>query len=161
MKAACWMGTQKVEVRDVPEPKILNQRDAIVRITSTAICGSDLHLYNGFIPTMAAGDDVFVWNPGDDNDTLEGQDGFDQMLFNGANIAENISILANGGRVIFFRDVASVTMDLNDTESITFNALGGADTINVGDLSGTDVVELNLNLAAFGGMKTQSAGENL
>jgi threonine dehydrogenase-like Zn-dependent dehydrogenase len=56
MKAACWMGTQKVEVRDVPEPKILNQRDAIVRITSTAICGSDLHLYNGFVQPMMKGD---------------------------------------------------------------------------------------------------------
>ena len=47
---------KSVEVRDVPDPKILNQRDAIVRITSTAICGSDLHLYNGFIPTMEKGD---------------------------------------------------------------------------------------------------------
>ncbi len=56
MKAACWMGKQKVEVVDVPEPKILNQRDCIVRITSTAICGSDLHLYNGFNPTMKHGD---------------------------------------------------------------------------------------------------------
>ncbi|HJQ20672.1 MAG TPA: zinc-dependent alcohol dehydrogenase [Gemmatimonadaceae bacterium] len=56
MKAACWMGKQTVEVLDVPEPKILNQRDAIVRITSTAICGSDLHLYNGFVPTMERGD---------------------------------------------------------------------------------------------------------
>jgi threonine dehydrogenase-like Zn-dependent dehydrogenase len=56
MKATCWMGKRKVEVVDVPEPKILNQRDAIVRITSTAICGSDLHLYNGFIPTLKKGD---------------------------------------------------------------------------------------------------------
>jgi threonine dehydrogenase-like Zn-dependent dehydrogenase len=56
MKANCWMGKRKVEVVDVPEPKILNQRDAIVKITSTAICGSDLHLYNGFIPTLKKGD---------------------------------------------------------------------------------------------------------
>ena len=56
MKATCWMGKKKVEVRDVPDPQILNQRDAIVRITSTAICGSDLHLYNGFNPTMERGD---------------------------------------------------------------------------------------------------------
>ena len=58
MKANCWMGTRQVEVRDVPDPKIINPRDAIVRITSTAICGSDLHLYNGFIPTMKRGDIV-------------------------------------------------------------------------------------------------------
>ena len=56
MKANCWHGKQHVQVDDVPEPRILNPRDAIVRITSTAICGSDLHLYNGFIPTMKSGD---------------------------------------------------------------------------------------------------------
>ena len=79
------------------------------------------------VALMGAGDDTFVWNPGDDNDTLEGQDGFDTMLFNGANVAENIDISANGGRVLFFRDIANVTMDLNDVEGIDFNALGGAD----------------------------------
>jgi len=56
MKANCWMGRQTVEIRDVPDPQILNRRDAIVRVTSAAICGSDLHLYNGFIPTMEKGD---------------------------------------------------------------------------------------------------------
>jgi threonine dehydrogenase-like Zn-dependent dehydrogenase len=56
MKANCWMGTGRVEVQDVPDPALRNPRDAIVRVTSTAICGSDLHLYNGFIPTMRRGD---------------------------------------------------------------------------------------------------------
>jgi threonine dehydrogenase-like Zn-dependent dehydrogenase len=56
MKATCWMGQKNVQVVDVPDPQILNQRDCIVKITSTAVCGSDLHLYNGFIPTMQAGD---------------------------------------------------------------------------------------------------------
>jgi threonine dehydrogenase-like Zn-dependent dehydrogenase len=56
MKANCWMGKKKVEVVEVPDPKILSKRDAIVKITSTAICGSDLHLYNGFMPTMEKGD---------------------------------------------------------------------------------------------------------
>jgi threonine dehydrogenase-like Zn-dependent dehydrogenase len=56
MKAVCWMGVNKMSVETVPDPKILNPRDAIVRITSTCICGSDLHLYNGFIPTMEQGD---------------------------------------------------------------------------------------------------------
>jgi threonine dehydrogenase-like Zn-dependent dehydrogenase len=56
MKATCWMGTRRVEVRDVPDPAILNPHDAIVRVTSTAICGSDVHLYDGFIPTMRRGD---------------------------------------------------------------------------------------------------------
>ncbi|MBW4619461.1 MAG: glutathione-dependent formaldehyde dehydrogenase [Cyanosarcina radialis HA8281-LM2] len=56
MKAVCWQGTNKVEVETVPDPKILNPRDAIVKITSTAICGSDLHLYDGYNPTMKPGD---------------------------------------------------------------------------------------------------------
>ncbi len=56
MKAVCWMGAQKMEVHDVPDPKILNPRDAIIKITSTAICGSDLHLYDGYIPTLEPGD---------------------------------------------------------------------------------------------------------
>jgi Ca2+-binding RTX toxin-like protein len=95
---------------------------------------------------MGAGDDTFTWNPGDDNDTIEGQIGFDTMLFNGANVAEQVTLAANGGRVILFRNVATVTMDLNDVEGIDFNALGGADLITVNDLSGTDVTEINLNL---------------
>jgi threonine dehydrogenase-like Zn-dependent dehydrogenase len=56
MKANCFVGKKHVEVQDVPDPKILNARDAIVRVTSTAICGSDLHLYNGFVPSMEKGD---------------------------------------------------------------------------------------------------------
>jgi threonine dehydrogenase-like Zn-dependent dehydrogenase len=56
MKAVCWMGKEKLSVQNVPDPKIINRRDAIVRITSTCICGSDLHLYNGFMPTLEQGD---------------------------------------------------------------------------------------------------------
>ncbi len=58
MKAICWMGKEKMSLEDVPDPKILNPRDAIIRITRTCICGSDLHLYNGFMPTMEQGDIV-------------------------------------------------------------------------------------------------------
>ena len=56
MKALCWYGSNDVRVERVPDPELLNARDAIVRVTSTAICGSDLHLYDGFIPTMQKGD---------------------------------------------------------------------------------------------------------
>jgi threonine dehydrogenase-like Zn-dependent dehydrogenase len=56
VKANCWISPNKVEVQDVPDPKILNGRDAIVRITSSAICGSDLHLLDGYVPTMQEGD---------------------------------------------------------------------------------------------------------
>lgn len=100
---------------------------------------------------MGAGDDIFTWNPGDDNDILEGQGDMDTMQFNGANIAELIDISAVGSRVRFFRNVASVVMDLDDVEIINFNALGGADGVVINDLSGTDVVEINLDLNIFGG----------
>ncbi|TAK83955.1 MAG: calcium-binding protein, partial [Aquabacterium sp.] len=96
-------------------------------------------------------DDTFIWNPGDGSDTVEGQAGSDTLVFNGANIAENIDISANGSRVRFTRDVANITMDLNGMETIAFHALGGADTITVNDLTGTDVRQVTIDLAASGG----------
>jgi hypothetical protein len=133
-----------------------------IQLTENGGLGADLligsqggDLVNGGdgddVALLAAGDDTFVWNPGDDNDTLEGQDGSDTMAFNGANVAEHIDVSANGGRVRFVRDVANVTMDLNGVEGIDFRALGGADTIVANDLSGTDLTELNTDLAAAGG----------
>jgi Ca2+-binding RTX toxin-like protein len=106
--------------------------------------GNDLAL-------MGAGDDTFVWNPGDGSDTVEGQDGFDTMQFNGANVSENVNLSANGSRLRFTRDVANITMDVNGTERVNFVALGGADNITVNDLTGTDVTEVNIDLAATPG----------
>jgi Ca2+-binding RTX toxin-like protein len=114
------------------------------------------------VALMGAGDDTFVWNPGDDNDTIEGQAGFDTMLFNGAGVSENVDIFANGGRAVFFRDVASVTMDMNDTEQVVFNALGGVDNIVVDDLSGTDLTEIDINLgSAIGGTDGDGAADTV
>jgi threonine dehydrogenase-like Zn-dependent dehydrogenase len=56
VKALCWFGPKDVRIHQVKDPELLNPRDAIVKITSTAICGSDLHLYNGYVPTLAKGD---------------------------------------------------------------------------------------------------------
>ncbi|HKQ15409.1 MAG TPA: zinc-dependent alcohol dehydrogenase [Steroidobacteraceae bacterium] len=56
MRAVCWHGVRDVSVEQVPDPGILNPRDAIVKVSSTAICGSDLHLYDGYIPSMFRGD---------------------------------------------------------------------------------------------------------
>jgi threonine dehydrogenase-like Zn-dependent dehydrogenase len=56
MKALCWHGTNKVGVETVPDPRLLNERDAIIKVTTTAICGSDLHLYGGRVPTLMKGD---------------------------------------------------------------------------------------------------------
>ena len=103
------------------------------------------------VALMGAGDDTFTWNPGDDNDIVEGQDGFDTLDFNGANIGEKIDISANGGRVRFTRDVASVVMDTDDVEQFDFQALGGADDIVIRDLSGTDVQRVRIDLGAAGG----------
>jgi threonine dehydrogenase-like Zn-dependent dehydrogenase len=56
MRALCWCGTSSLHVLDVPDPHVINPRDIVIRITSTAICGSDLHLYNGFVPSLMKGD---------------------------------------------------------------------------------------------------------
>jgi hypothetical protein len=102
---------------------------------------------------MGAGDDVFVWDPGDGSDTVEGQAGADTMLFNGAGIAEQVDLSANGNRLRFFRTQATITMDTDDVERVDFNALGGADLVTVNDLTGTDVSAVNVDLAgALGGV---------
>ena len=104
--------------------------------------------------TLGAGDDIFFWNPGDGSDTVEGQGGFDALLFNGANINERIDISANGTRALLSRDIAGITMDLNGIEQIDLNALGGADTITVNDLSGTGVSQVHINLTGVIGEHT-------
>jgi predicted lipoprotein with Yx(FWY)xxD motif/Ca2+-binding RTX toxin-like protein len=103
--------------------------------------GNDLAL-------LGAGDDVFVWDPGDGSDVVEGQDGADTMRFNGAAIAEQFTLSANGSRLKLFRDVGNVTMDTAGVERVDLNALGGADLVTVNDLSGTDVGSVNVDLAA-------------
>ena len=96
---------------------------------------------------LGNGNDTFIWYPGDGSDTVEGQAGTDTLVFNGANVNENIDISANGQRVRLFRDVANITMDLDGIENIQLNALGGADTITVDDLTGTGVTQVNIDLS--------------
>ena len=88
---------------------------------------------------LGAGNDTFVWNPGDGSDIVEGQAGSDTLVFNGANINENFVISANGSRARLTRDVAGITMDMHGVETLDVNTLGGADTVTVNDLTGTDV----------------------
>jgi len=102
--------------------------------------GNDLAL-------MGSGDDTFAWDPGDGSDTVEGQAGTDTLRFNGANVAEQIDLSANGNRLKLVRDVANITMDTAGVERVDFNALGGADLVTVDDLSGTDVSRVNIELA--------------
>ncbi|WLB50656.1 beta strand repeat-containing protein [Bradyrhizobium japonicum] len=135
------------------QPFSLNINGGDGNDTITGSAGNDV--VNGGrgndVANLGAGDDTFVWNPGDGSDVVEGGSGTDTLLFNGANINENINISANGGRVLFTRDVAAIAMDLNGVEHINFNALGGADNITVGDLSGTGVNQVNLDLGANDG----------
>ena len=102
--------------------------------------GNDLAL-------LGAGDDTFVWDPGDGSDKIEGQDGTDTMRFNGANVSEQVDLSANGSRLKLFRTQANITMDTAGVERVDFNALGGADLVTVNDLSGTDVSNVNVDLA--------------
>jgi Ca2+-binding RTX toxin-like protein len=106
--------------------------------------GNDLAL-------LGAGADRFAWDPGDGSDTVEGQDGADALDFNGNTASEGIDVAANGGRVRLFRNVASVTMDLDDVERVNWRAFGGADTAIVRDLSGTDLTTVDIDLSAIGG----------
>jgi Ca2+-binding RTX toxin-like protein len=105
---------------------------------------------------LGSGDDSFVWDPGDGSDTIEGQDGNDTMVFNGAGVDEHVDVSANGDRLKFVRAPGNITMDTHGVENVDFNALGGADVVNVNDLTGTGVTSVNVDLAgALGG----SAGD--
>jgi Ca2+-binding RTX toxin-like protein len=99
---------------------------------------------------LGAGDDRFIWDPGDGSDVVEGQAGHDAMTFNGANVAEQFAVSANGSRVLFTRNVGSIVMDLAGVEEIDLNALGGADRLTVNDVSGTDLTEIQTDLAGQG-----------
>ncbi len=115
---------------------------------------------------LGAGNDTFRWDPGDGSDVVEGQDGADDgadtMLFNGAGVAESFDVSANGERVRFFRDVANITMDLNDIEFIDVQALGGADSAVLNDVSGTRLKLVALDLeAAIGGGAGDGAADSV
>jgi Ca2+-binding RTX toxin-like protein len=98
---------------------------------------------------LGAGNDTFIWNPGEGSDVVEGQNGFDTLLFRGANIGENITISANGSRALLSRTAGNVTMDLNSVERIQFDAVGqNADHITINDLTGTDVKQVAIDLGA-------------
>jgi Ca2+-binding RTX toxin-like protein len=111
---------------------------------------------------LGSGNDTFRWDNGEGSDVIEGQDGTDTMLFNGAAVAENATLSANGGRLTFFRVQGNVTMDTNDVEIVDDNTIGGADTVTVNDLTGTDVTQTNIDLAgAFGGNAGDSVADSV
>ena len=114
------------------------------------------------VALLGNGNDTFTWNPGDGSDIVEGQAGTDTLVFNGANVAENMDISANGSRVRLFRDVANITMDLDGIENIQVNALGSPDTITVNDLTGTAAKQVNIDLSGtVGSGQGDGAADNV
>ena len=97
---------------------------------------------------LGTGNDKFIWDPGDGSDVIEGDRGQDTMVFNGAAAAEKFVASANGPRLRFTRDLGNIVMDTDDVERVTLNALGGADTVTIGDLRGTDVQKVDVDLGA-------------
>jgi Ca2+-binding RTX toxin-like protein len=103
--------------------------------------GSDVGL-------LDEGDDTFIWDNGDGSDVVEGADGFDTLVFNGMAGGETFDASANGGRLRFVRQDGNIVMDVDDTERVVLRPLGGPDATTVNDLSATDVVGIDIDLAA-------------
>lgn len=97
---------------------------------------------------LGNGNDTFTWDPGDGSDVIEGGRSQDTMVFNGAAVAERFVAAANGRRLRFTRDVGNIVMDTDNVERVKLNALGGADTVTVGDLRRTDVRKVDVDLGA-------------
>jgi hypothetical protein len=100
--------------------------------------------------TVFGGDDQdrAVWSPGDGNDRIEGQDGFDVVAVTGSDASENVSVIPNGLRVLIVRDLGGF-LDLGSTERIDHQALRGADSLTVGDMTATELKRVAVDLASF------------
>ena len=99
---------------------------------------------------LGGGDDRSIWEPGNGDDEVDGGSGRDAMRVMGADAPERFELLATGGDLRVTRDLEAVAIDAEDVEDITTEALGGADTIAVGDLRRTDVEQVHAALAAIG-----------
>lgn len=106
---------------------------------------------------LGSGSDTFRWDPGDGSDVVEGRSGTDTLDFNGAGVAENMTLSPNGGRSLFLRDIGNIRMDMDGVEQLDLTALGGADTVTVQDMSGTDFRRADVDLSGpAGGGDTQA-----
>jgi Ca2+-binding RTX toxin-like protein len=111
---------------------------------------------------LGDGNDSFRWDNGEGSDVIEGQDGSDTMVFNGAAGGENVTMTANAGRLTFFRVQGNVTMDTDGVEIVDDNPLNGQDSVTVNDLTGTDVTQTNIDLAAtLGGTAPDGIAKNV
>jgi len=111
---------------------------------------------------LGKGKDTFRWDNGEGSDVIEGQAGADGLVFNGAPGAEQVTMSANGGRLNFFRVQGNVTMSTDGVEAVVDNPIGGADSVTVNDLSGTDVTQTSIDLAgAFGDSAADGVADNV
>lgn len=115
--------------------------------------GNDLLDGNVGVDTLQAGsgNDHLQWDPGDGSDIVEGEGGADTLDFNASNAGELITFASNGPRVTVFRNIANITLDMDGVEAAAVRALGGADVVTVGDLTGADLKNVAVNLAGFDG----------
>jgi Ca2+-binding RTX toxin-like protein len=126
--------------------------------------GDDFVDGNGGADTafLGRGDDVFVWDPGDASDVVEGDNGSDTLVFNGAAGNEIMTTSADGGRVRLTRSPGNIVMDLDGVELIDARALGGADAVTVNDVAGTDLERVDVDLAAaLGGANGDVAADTV
>jgi Ca2+-binding RTX toxin-like protein len=108
---------------------------------------------------LGNGNDVFQWDPGDGSDVVEGQGGFDRLAFNGSAGDEIMALSANGGRALLTRNLGNIVMDLDNVERTEIQALGGADTVIVNNLAGTDIKQVQIDLG-LGDLKADIATVN-
>jgi Ca2+-binding RTX toxin-like protein len=97
---------------------------------------------------LGTGDDTFQWDPGDGSDTIDGGDGADRLRFNGSGASEVLDLSANGNRLLLTRNVGIVSIDAGNLELVDVRTLGSSDSVNVHDLTGTDVTDVAVDLAA-------------
>src|SRR5262249_34264417 len=102
------------------------------------------------VAVLGDGNDRFIWNPGDNSDEVDGGAGRDTLDFRGADVSETFTISCLGSRATLARNIGNVLMGLIGLEVIELKAGAGADTITVDDLTGTDVKEVAIDLAAIG-----------
>ncbi|MDY0873982.1 beta strand repeat-containing protein [Dongia rigui] len=111
------------------------------------------------IVKLGSGNDLFIWDPGDGNDSVDGGSGTDSLRFNASNASEDMTLSANGDHVTLFRNIANINMDLDHVERAVINLLGGTDRITIGDMRGTDLRQVTVNLAGSDGLGDNAADE--
>jgi Ca2+-binding RTX toxin-like protein len=106
---------------------------------------------------LGDGDDTYLWHPGDSSDVIDGALGADALLFQASNANDSLELRADGSHAKVFRNIGTTTTDLASVERIDLIALGGSDVVLVGDLTGTPVTQVTVELAPFSGSTTGDA----